>query len=75
MACITAITVQGVVRVNVIGRLTAADTGPLEHACAPALLAEAARLEIDLRGVTAADRTAAALIARMIARGAHVHPW
>ena len=59
-------------RVTVIGTLSAADTGRLEHACASALTAETLSLELDLRRVTAIDRTAEALLARMVERGAHV---
>jgi anti-anti-sigma regulatory factor len=52
------------------GRLTAVDMGRLEQACAPALTSDPLRLEIDLRGVTHTDSTAAALLKRMVARGA-----
>lgn len=54
----------------VTGRLTAADMGRLEHACAPELTAHPLWLEIDLRRVTHTDSTAAALLQRMVARGA-----
>jgi hypothetical protein len=46
--------------------------GRLEHACSPALTSRALRLEIDLRGVTASDETATAVLQRMIDRGAVV---
>jgi hypothetical protein len=46
--------------------------GRLEHACAPALTSQALSLEIDLRGVTASDETATAVLKRMIDRGAVV---
>jgi len=58
--------------VIVTGRLTAADMGRLEHACSPALIARALRLEIDIRGVTVRDDTATAVLQRMIDRGAVV---
>lgn len=64
--------VGAVTRVLVSGRLSAADMGRLEHACAPALTTESAALELDLRGMTDADRTARALIERMVHRGAVV---
>jgi hypothetical protein len=54
----------------ITGRLTAADMGRLEHACAPALVSDRLCLEIDLRGVTHTDATALALLQRMVARGA-----
>lgn len=57
-------------RVRVLGRLTASDMGRLEHACADALLSRPARLEIDLRGVTHADRTAGAILQHLGHRGA-----
>jgi hypothetical protein len=56
--------------VIVTGRLTASDMGRLEHACSPALVTSALRLEIDLRRVTYTDRTAAAVLQRMTERGA-----
>jgi anti-anti-sigma regulatory factor len=52
------------------GRLTAADMGRLEQACAPALVSDPLQLEIDLRHVTHTDSTAAAVLERMVARGA-----
>ena len=58
--------------VVVSGRLSAADMGRLEHACAPALLHHPSPLELDLKGVTSADDTARAMVARMRARGARV---
>ena len=62
----------GCTLVVVTGRLTSADMGRLEHACSPALTSHALRLEIDLRGVTASDETATAVLQRMIDRGAVV---
>lgn len=56
--------------VVVSGRLTAADMGRLEQACAPALISDPLSLEIDLRGVTHTDSTAVAVLHRMVARGA-----
>ena len=56
--------------VVVTGRLTAADMGRLEQACAPALVTDPLWLEIDLRGVTHTDSTALAVIQRLVARGA-----
>jgi anti-anti-sigma regulatory factor len=56
--------------VTVTGRLTAIDMGRLEHACSPALITPAVHLEIDLRGVTHTDPTAAAVLQRMTKRGA-----
>ena len=59
-------------RVIITGRVTAADMGRVEHACAPALLAHPSPLELDLRGVTSADATAIALLRRIASRGARV---
>ena len=59
-------------RVIVSGRLTAADMGRLEHACAPGLLASPSPLHLDLRAVTSADATAAAVLRRIAGRGARV---
>jgi hypothetical protein len=56
--------------VVVTGRLTSADMGRLEQACAPALVSDPLWLEIDLRGVTLTDPTAVALLRQMVARGA-----
>ena len=58
--------------VSIAGRLTTADMGRFEHACAPALTRRSANLEIDLRRVTFADATALAVIHRMTQRGARV---
>lgn len=58
--------------VTVTGRFTATDMGRLEHACSSALTTPALHLEIDLRGVTHTDATAAALLQRMKKRGAVV---
>jgi hypothetical protein len=46
----------------------------LEHACAPALVMQPLRLHIDVRDVTEMDATAAAVLARLHARGAIIHP-
>ena len=54
----------------ITGRLTSADVGRLEQACAPALTVQSLCLEIDLRGVTYTDSTAAAMLRRLVARGA-----
>ena len=56
--------------VTLTGRLTSTDMGRLEHACSRALLTAAAHLEIDLRGVTHTDATAAAVLQQMTKRGA-----
>ena len=56
--------------VVITGRLTAADMGRFERACAPVLVTDPLRLEIDLRGVTDTDATALAVLRRMAARGA-----
>jgi hypothetical protein len=61
-------------RVEIAGRLTADDMGRLEHACAPLLTTPSLDLHIDLRRVTAIDPTAAALLARLSARGAVIRP-
>ena len=58
--------------VIVTGRLTGSDTGRLEHACSPALTVPSVSLEIDVRGVTHTDESAAAWLQRMIRRGAIV---
>lgn len=59
-------------RVTITGELSAGDMGRLERACAPALVAHPAPLELDLRGVISADRTAAAVLTNIIHRGARV---
>jgi hypothetical protein len=60
---------------KVTGRLTAADVGRLEHACAPALLTEDLALDIDLSEVTESDEIAALIVNRMASRGARItHP-
>jgi hypothetical protein len=61
-----------ITRVIITGRITAADMGRIEHACAPALLAHPSPLELDLRGVTSADATAVAVLRRIASRGARV---
>jgi hypothetical protein len=43
--------------------------GRLEHACADALLSWPPRLQIDIRRVTHADRTAAAILQQLAHRG------
>jgi len=58
--------------VIVVGPLAAVDMGRLEHACAPALPQDPLPLEIDLRRVTAMDRTAAAVLDRLVKRGARI---
>lgn len=45
-------------RVIISGRVTAADMGRIEHACAPALLVRPSPLELDLRQVSSVDATA-----------------
>ena len=59
-------------RVTVIGKLTAADMGRLEHACAGALTSVRPRLDIDLTQVTYADDTAIAILQHLADRGATV---
>jgi anti-anti-sigma regulatory factor len=61
-----------ITRVIITGDLTAVDMGRLERACAPALVAHPPPLEIDLRGVASADRTAAAVLAQFVHRGARI---
>jgi len=56
--------------VIVEGRLTAFDMGRLEHACSQELIVSAPRLEIDMSRVTYTDNTAAAVLRRMVERGA-----
>ena len=60
------------VRLIVSGRLTAADVGRLEHACAPALLTQDAAIEIDLSQVSESDEMANLMVNRMAARGARI---
>ena len=72
MARIRTYNLPGGVRVKVTGRLTAADIGRLEHACAPALITEALALDIDLSGVTESDETADLVLNRMAERGARI---
>lgn len=62
----------GDTRIVFAGRLTADDMGRLEHACGEALTREPLHLRLDLRNVTAIDRTAGALLARLELRGATV---
>ena len=57
---------------KISGRVSAADMGRLEHACAPALISDALLLEIDLRHATSIDRSASAVLERMAQRGARV---
>jgi hypothetical protein len=64
--------VAGFTRLNVSGRLRAADMGRLEHACREALTRQPLRLLLDLTKVTEIDRTAAAVIDRLGRRGAEV---
>ena len=72
MARIRTYNLSGGIRVKVTGRLTAADIGRLEHACAPALTTEALDLDIDLSGVTESDETANLMVNRMAKRGARI---
>jgi hypothetical protein len=72
MAHIATSRVGDLTQVTVTGSLSAEDTGLLEHACAPALVEHPSPLEIDVRGVTYADRIAAALLSRMRERGARI---
>jgi anti-anti-sigma regulatory factor len=74
MARIRMVSQTTATRVSIAGRLTASDMGRLERACAGALTSHPLRLHIDLRGVTAMDRTAAAVLARLIDRGAVIEP-
>ena len=60
------------VRLKVTGRLTAADVGRFEHACAPALLTRNIALDIDLSEVTESDESANLMVNRMAARGARI---
>ena len=60
------------VRVKVTGRLTAADVGRFERACAPALLTKDVALDIDLSEVTESDDIATLMVTRMAARGARI---
>jgi hypothetical protein len=61
-------------RIRIAGRLTAADMGRLERACAAALVVHPLRLDIDLGRVTEMDATASAVLARLNARGAVISP-
>jgi hypothetical protein len=61
-------------RIRIAGRLTAADMGRLERACAAALIVQPLRLDIDLGRVTEMDATASAVLARLNARGAVIRP-
>jgi hypothetical protein len=56
--------------VTLEGRLTAADMGRLERACAQELISSTPRLEIDVRRVTYTDDTATAVLRRLVQRGA-----
>ena len=59
-------------RVTITGRLTRADMGRLEHACAPALIHDRPRLEIDLTRVTVLDPMASAVVQHMVRRGVRI---
>ena len=72
MARIHRVRQDDTIRVTLSGRLSAADMGRLEHACAPALVMHPMALEIDLRSVTSIDRSAAAILERMAERGARI---
>jgi hypothetical protein len=61
-----------VLRVTVRGRLSTGDMRRLEYACAPALTSLPAKLELDLRRVTHADATAAAVLERISQLGARI---
>jgi hypothetical protein len=63
-----------VLRVSVSGHLRTVDMGRLEHACAPELISNPVKLELDLRRVTRADATATAVIERICRRGARITP-
>ena len=73
MATIRRLGIAASTRVTISGRLSAADMGRLEHACAPALTDRAAALDIDLRRVTEIDPTARAVLHRLATRGARLH--
>jgi hypothetical protein len=72
MARIQARRGAGSVRLNVSGRLRAADMGRLEHACREALTRQPLQLVLDLTRVTEIDQTAAAVVERLRGRGAQV---
>lgn len=59
-------------RINVSGRLAAADMGRLERACGEALTRNPLQLQLDLTRVTEMDETAAALLERLRHRGARI---
>lgn len=70
MARIRSVKEPAATRVVVAGRLRAVDMRRLEHACAPALTSQRARLIIDLERVTDIDGTAEAHLRHIAARGA-----
>ena len=72
MARIQSRSVAGSIRVNLSGRLRAADMGRLEHACREALTHQPLQLVLDLSRVTEIDQTAAAVVERLRRRGAQV---
>jgi hypothetical protein len=72
MARIRSVPVGGMTRIVVAGALAAVDMRQLEYACADALAQDPLPLEIDLRRVTAMDRTAAAILDRLERRGARI---
>ena len=61
-----------VVELHVAGRLTAADLGRLERACAAGLTDAPARVALDVQDVTSIDRAAEIFLARLRDRGAFV---
>lgn len=72
MARIQSRRVAGSVRLDVSGRLRAADMGRLEHACREALTRHPLELVLDLTKVTEIDQTAAAVVERLRRRGAQL---
>ncbi len=72
MARIRTVRDGDITHVIISGRVTAADMGRIEHACAPALLAHPSPLDLDLRHVTSVDPTATAILRRIANRSARV---
>ena len=63
---------RALLRVIISGRLTSGDMGRFEHACAPALVSDCPRLELDLGAVTLLDQTASVVVERFAERGVRV---
>lgn len=60
--------------VTIVGRLCARDLRRLERACGPALERHPLPLALNVSAVSSTDAAADAFIARLVERGARLHP-